>query len=51
MIRDHINLGDRVPTTEGTIRVYYLTSFRVPDVDGITAAKTPDGLPDRTRVL
>lgn len=49
MIRDHINLGDRFPTTEGTLRVYYLTSFRVPDVDGITAAKKPDGPPGQDK--
>jgi len=42
MIQDHINLGDRFPTSEGTLHVYYLTSFRVPDVDAMTSAKKPD---------
>ena len=49
MIQDHINLSGRFPTTEGTLRVYYLTSFRVPDVDAMTSAKTPDGPPGQDK--
>ncbi len=48
----HINIADRFPTTEGTLHVYYLTSFRVPDVDGMTSAKEAlTGRPDRIREL
>jgi hypothetical protein len=47
MIQDDINIGDRFPTAEGMVRVYYLTSFRVPDVDGMTSAKKPD-TPDQS---
>jgi hypothetical protein len=42
MIQDHINLANRFPTTDGMLHIYYLTSFRVPDVDGITSTKKPD---------
>ena len=45
MIREHINLQSYFPTTEGIVHVYYLTSFRVPDVDGI-AADVKGGNPD-----
>lgn len=34
MVREHINLHSYFPTTEGIVHVHYLTSFRVPDVDG-----------------
>jgi len=41
VIQDHINLLDRFPTMEGIMHVYYLTSFRVPDVDAMTSTKKP----------
>ncbi len=37
MIREHINLHSYFPTTQGVVRVYYLTSFRVPNVDAFAA--------------
>lgn len=42
MILDHINIQSYFPTAEGTLHVYYLTSFRVPNVDDITSSKKPD---------
>ena len=32
-IRSSFNIADRFPTTKETLTVYYLTSFRVPDVE------------------
>jgi hypothetical protein len=33
MIHDHINLHEYFPTSDETVSIHYLTSFRVPDVD------------------
>ncbi len=42
MILEHINLHSYFPTAEDVMHVYYLTSFRVPNVDDITSTKKPD---------
>lgn len=41
MITEHINLHDFFPTTEQVVHVYYLASFRVPDVDHLDLNKKP----------
>lgn len=41
VILSHINLQNYFPTTSGTLRVQYLTSFRVPDIDGLDLNKKP----------
>jgi hypothetical protein len=41
VIVEHINLQSFLPTTEHVLRVYYLTSFRVPDIDHLELYKKP----------
>lgn len=47
MIRRHVNLTDYVPFTDETVHVYYLTAFRVPDLDDwLASLKKGDNLRD-----
>ena len=41
MILEHINLHGYFPTAQGVMYVYYLTDFRVPDIDGLVLNKKP----------
>jgi hypothetical protein len=38
-IRNHFNIADQFPTTEETLTVYYLTGFRVPDVENMMGSE------------
>lgn len=38
-IRNHFNLADQFPTDDETITVYYLTAFRVPDVEEMLSSQ------------
>jgi hypothetical protein len=38
IIRNDINIQDRFPTSHQTLRVYYLSIFRIPDIDALRAA-------------
>jgi len=47
MIRRHLNLSEYVPFTDETVHVYYLTAFRVPDLDDwLASLKKGDNLRD-----
>jgi hypothetical protein len=39
VIRDHVNVGDHMPTTDEAMVFYYLNSFTVPDVRDIMSAE------------
>jgi len=38
-VQTHFNIADQFPTTEETLTVYYLTGFRVPDVEEMMDAE------------
>jgi hypothetical protein len=47
MIRRHLNLSEYVPFMDETVHVYYLTAFRVPDLDNwLASLKKGDNLRD-----
>jgi hypothetical protein len=39
MIREHINLEEYFPCEDATLRVHYMTKFKVPDVDGMVSSE------------
>jgi hypothetical protein len=39
VIRNNINVGDHMPTTDDAMIFYYLTSFRVPDINDVMSAE------------
>lgn len=38
MIRRHLNMQNMVPDTHDTVRIYYLSAFRVPDINALMQA-------------
>ncbi len=47
MIRRHLDLSEYVPFTDETVHVYYLTAFRVPDLDDwLASLKKGDNVRD-----
>jgi hypothetical protein len=43
MIRRHLNLSQHIPFVHPTLHVYFLTAFRVPDLDLVAALKKKHG--------